>query len=316
MKFDGNRKQWHRFRIEFLTALRNKEELSTADKFKCLSTLLSGAAASAISGLRAAEECYQDAIDILNKRFRDETIIVQEHLRSLLDLRPISSSSNITQLRDLYDQVQVHVRSLKALGMSPSTYCYMLWEIVLRVLPSDLVLKFHELYKPRNASTAVSTNEAEVDSERRMTEVDKELKSLLEYFDHQLECREAVTTYTYTKTPAVVEKNRETSRANQHRNVSSTAALQDVLEKPHLCLFCKSSRHRAQVCDSKEVNLTYKKQILTKTGRCFRCLQQGTHEVIVPFPPKDDTMEPDPSASAKQTIMTSLPRMLYEVESY
>ncbi|KAH7981281.1 hypothetical protein HPB49_022893 [Dermacentor silvarum] len=276
MKFDGNRKQWHRFSTQFSTAVHNKEELSTADQFNYLSTLLSGAAASAISGLQATEECYQDVIDILKKRFGDESMIVQEHLQSLLDLRPVSSSSNITQLRDVYDQVQVHVRSLKAIGTSPSTYCSMLREIRLRVLPSDLVLKFHELYKPTKASTVVSTNEAEVDSEHRMTKAEKELQSLLEYFDHKLQCREAVTPYASATTPEVVQKNRETSRTVQHRNVSSTAALQNVLEKPDLCLFCKSSRHSAEVCDNKEVNLNNKKQIVTKAGRCFRCLKQGS----------------------------------------
>ncbi|KAH7966645.1 hypothetical protein HPB49_018189 [Dermacentor silvarum] len=185
---------------QFSTAVRSKEELSTADKFNYLSTLLRGAATSAIYGLQATEECYKDVIDILKKRFGDETIIVQEHLRSLFDLRPISSSSNITQLRDLYDRVQVHIRSLQALGTSPSTYCSMLREILLRVLPSDLALKFHELYKPTKASTAASTNEAEVDSEHRMTKAANELQSILAYFDHQLQCREAVTTYTSAKT--------------------------------------------------------------------------------------------------------------------
>ncbi|KAH7936939.1 hypothetical protein HPB49_006449 [Dermacentor silvarum] len=103
MKFDGNRKKCHHFCTQFSTAVHNNEELSTADKFNYLSTLLSGAAASAISGLQATEECYKDAIDILKKRFGDEIIIVQDHIRSLLDLRPISSSF---ELRDLYDQVQ------------------------------------------------------------------------------------------------------------------------------------------------------------------------------------------------------------------
>ncbi|KAH7973785.1 hypothetical protein HPB49_005296 [Dermacentor silvarum] len=85
MKFDGNRKQWHRFLTQFSTAVHKKEELSTADKFNYLSTLLSRAAASAISGLQATEEYYQDAIDILKKRFGIASIIVQEDLRSLLD---------------------------------------------------------------------------------------------------------------------------------------------------------------------------------------------------------------------------------------
>ncbi|KAH7954930.1 hypothetical protein HPB49_022968 [Dermacentor silvarum] len=181
--------------------------------------------------------------------------MVQEHLRSLLDLRPISSSLNITQLRDLYDQVQVRVRNFKTLGTSPSKYCSMLLEIPLRVLPSDLALKFHELYKPTTAYTAVSTIQAEADTEHRMAKGEKELQSLLQYFDHQLQCREAVPTYASATTPEVVHKIRETSQTVQ-RHVSSTTAQQSVLEKPYLCLFCKSSKPSAEVCDNKEVSLT------------------------------------------------------------
>ncbi|KAH6941227.1 hypothetical protein HPB50_015117 [Hyalomma asiaticum] len=137
--------------MQFSTAAHNNDDLSAAEKFNYLSTLVTGAATAAISGLQATGECYEDAIDIFKKRFGDERIIVQEHLWSLLDLRPVLSSPSTTELRGLYDEA--HVRSLKALGTSPNAYCSML--ILLRVIPSDLVLKYHELHKPM--TTAVST---------------------------------------------------------------------------------------------------------------------------------------------------------------
>ncbi|XP_037505670.1 uncharacterized protein LOC119381997 [Rhipicephalus sanguineus] len=81
-KFDGNRQKWHRFWMQFSTAVHNNDDLSAAEKLNYLSTLVTGTAAAAISGLQATGECYEDAIDILKKRFGDERIIVQEHLRS------------------------------------------------------------------------------------------------------------------------------------------------------------------------------------------------------------------------------------------
>ncbi|KAH6943931.1 hypothetical protein HPB50_000645 [Hyalomma asiaticum] len=144
-KFDGNGQKWHPFLMQFSTAVHN-DDLSAPDKFNYLSTLVTRATAAAISGLQATGECYEDAIDTLKKRSVDERIVVQEHLRSLLDLGPVLSSST-TEVRDLYDEVQLHVRSLKALGTSPNTYSSMLREILLRVIPSDLVLKYHELDK-------------------------------------------------------------------------------------------------------------------------------------------------------------------------
>lgn len=64
--------------MQFSTALHNNDDLSVAEKFNCLSTLVTGAAVAAISRLQATGECYEDAIDILKKCFGDERIIVQE----------------------------------------------------------------------------------------------------------------------------------------------------------------------------------------------------------------------------------------------
>ncbi|XP_037520532.1 uncharacterized protein LOC119397164 [Rhipicephalus sanguineus] len=193
-KFDGNRQKWHGFWMQFSTAVYNNDDLRAAEKFNYLSTLVTGTAAAAISGLQATGECYEDAMNILKKGFGDERIIVQEHLQSLLDLRPVLSSSSTTKLRDLYNEVQVHVRSLKALGTSPNTYCSMLREILLRVIPSHLVLKYHELHKPM--TTTVSTMQARRDPQDRTTEIEKELEDLLDFLEHQLHCRETLAACT------------------------------------------------------------------------------------------------------------------------
>lgn len=159
LKFDGNRRSWQRFWTQFSAAVHSNDELSTADKFNYLSSLVTGAAASAIAGLQATDGCYKDAIEILKQRFGDDRIIVQDHLRGLLDLKPVSSSSDVRQLRQLYDRVQVHIRSLKALGTSSTTYCTMLREILLRVLPTDMVLRIHEGLKTSRSTVDASLNE-------------------------------------------------------------------------------------------------------------------------------------------------------------
>lgn len=100
------------------------------------------ATASAISRLLASEECDKDAIDILKKRFGDERLIIHNHLRSLVDLKPVSSSPNVHQLRQLYYAVHLHVRCLKAFATSPVNDCLMLREILFRVLPFEIILSF------------------------------------------------------------------------------------------------------------------------------------------------------------------------------
>ncbi|XP_077548000.1 uncharacterized protein LOC144160646 [Haemaphysalis longicornis] len=252
LKFDGNPKNWQRFWIQFASAVHNNDDLSTAEKFSYLNTLVTGAAASAISGLQPSEECYKDAIDILRKRFGDKRLIVQDHLRSLLDLRPVSSSSNMHQLRLLYDEVQVHVRSLKALGIITGNYCLMLREILLRVLPCDMVLKFHERFSPPTPSTTASTStEVKRDRQNQMAQPEQELQQLLQFIDHQVQCREAVEHHTGLRTSDVAVTPEEPPRKQQRCDVHTMSALH-LSANTQRCLFCQSGKHRSEVCDFDE----------------------------------------------------------------
>ncbi|KAL1479496.1 hypothetical protein MTO96_051793 [Rhipicephalus appendiculatus] len=66
--------------------------------------------------------------------YGDKIVTLTSKLRFAIQndhLSPVPSSSSTTELRELYDEVQVHVRSLKSLGTSPSTYCSKLREILL-----------------------------------------------------------------------------------------------------------------------------------------------------------------------------------------
>ncbi|KAH6941176.1 hypothetical protein HPB50_014595 [Hyalomma asiaticum] len=57
----------------------------------------------------------------------------------------------------------------------------MLREILLRVIPHDSLLKYHELPKPM--TTAVSTMQAQRDPEDRTTKIEKEPQDLLEFLE-------------------------------------------------------------------------------------------------------------------------------------
>ncbi|XP_077548213.1 uncharacterized protein LOC144161022 [Haemaphysalis longicornis] len=242
-----------------------------SDQMLTLKIAKPGEAASAIAGLQATDGCYKDAIEILKQRFGDDRIIVQDHLRGLLDLKPVSSSSDVRQLRQLYDRVQVHIRSLKALGTSSTTYCTMLREILLRVLPTDMVLWFHEGLKTSRSTVDASLNELG-DSTGQTGQPDQELQLLLEFFQHQLMCREAVAENTAQKIHRTPEDGR---KANHPRDLSTTSALQGSATDPQRCFFCHSGKHSADACDSKELSLSRKKQMLAKAGRCFHCIKKG-----------------------------------------
>lgn len=63
---------------------------------------------------------------------------VNMHMDALLDLPNVHSHHDPRGLRRLFDSVETHVRSLKALGVGPETYGTLLNSIMMKKLPTEL----------------------------------------------------------------------------------------------------------------------------------------------------------------------------------
>lgn len=137
--------------------MHDNKELSKAEKFQYLRLLLTGTAMTAVRGLQATEACYEDAVEILQRRFGDKEKIEQEHLAKLRSLPSVTLSEDVCWLRRLYDHVQAHIRGLKGLGMSTSSYLAMLSGVILSELSKEMVVDFpRELSRANRAETPTS----------------------------------------------------------------------------------------------------------------------------------------------------------------
>ena len=58
----------------------------------------------------------------------------------LLELEGITSLREFKRLRQLYDQVEGHVRILKSLGIAPESYSSLLSLILMKKLPQELCI--------------------------------------------------------------------------------------------------------------------------------------------------------------------------------
>ncbi|KAH6947372.1 hypothetical protein HPB50_018527 [Hyalomma asiaticum] len=105
LKFDSRRRNWQPSWEQFDVAISKNQELSNLDRFNYLKSLLTGEAAAAIAGLQATSQCYEDAIDILQKRFGDSSALIQDHMQGLIDINPVSSEKNVHDLRRMLDSV-------------------------------------------------------------------------------------------------------------------------------------------------------------------------------------------------------------------
>lgn len=141
-KFNGDVSSWQEFWSQYETAIHNNSALCKKEKFTYLKTYLTGTAAKSVAGLTLSDSNYDAAIDLLQKRFGRKDLIINAHMSKLLNLTPVKKSSDVTALRQLYDECEVQTRSLESLGVVSDTYGGMLCPILLQMMPDDMALEY------------------------------------------------------------------------------------------------------------------------------------------------------------------------------
>ncbi|XP_077528119.1 uncharacterized protein LOC144139709 [Haemaphysalis longicornis] len=142
IKFSGRSNEWQHFWELFEEVVDKNEDLSSIDKYNFLRVSVTGDAATAIAGHPPTAPCYNDAVQLLKKRFGNEELLIQEHFKKLIDLKPVRSSEDVRGLRRLHDTLAAHIRGLETLGRKLETFSSMLLPIAQRALPGDLLLDY------------------------------------------------------------------------------------------------------------------------------------------------------------------------------
>ncbi|GFX64576.1 uncharacterized protein TNCV_2688501 [Trichonephila clavipes] len=69
-------------------------------------------------------------------------MLINAHLSNLLNLTPVRNPTDIVGLRNLYDRAETQ-RSLESLEVKGESYSNLLTPILLKQIPSELVLEFN-----------------------------------------------------------------------------------------------------------------------------------------------------------------------------
>ena len=243
-KFKGDVTNYRTFWETFQSAVHHNEELTTIDKFNYLFSLLEGQALRAIKGLALTENNYKAAIDILQERFGKTQQIVAAHMDELLKISACDGDKS-KQLRFVYDKVSVNVRALEALGIQSEQYGSLLIPVIMSKLPSDVRLQI-----------------------ARKTEKDVwVIKDLLEIIQRKVEAREL---------SEQVKANSEIKKPPPFSPKLPTASALTTQEATGVsikCAYC-GRQHYSASCET-VVQLSERKDILRRAGRCFVCLRIG-----------------------------------------
>ena len=113
--FDGDVLKWQEFWDQFEAAI-HKARFSSIDKMNYLKSRLTGEALNAISGYQLSKSNYDVVVDVLKRRFGNPQLIIDAHYRNLSHLP--AATNQTSSLRQCYDSIERHLRSLEAMGES------------------------------------------------------------------------------------------------------------------------------------------------------------------------------------------------------
>lgn len=132
-------------------------------------------------------------------------------METLLNAEPMTSDQSLKELRHLYDTTESHLRSLKSLGVEPTSYGAMLSPVLLKKLSSELCL-------------IVS---------RKISSTDMNMDNLLKTFEEELVARERASN---PNTPHIqLRRNQDRGR---HQSSALLAKSQEAGAGPSCC-YCQ-----------------------------------------------------------------------------
>ncbi|XP_064464312.1 uncharacterized protein LOC135375565 [Ornithodoros turicata] len=220
--FNGDLSRWQGFWDQFRASIHENERLTDVNKLKYLVSLVSGPAARAIEGLSISDENYTTAVDILQKRFGKDDLLVTENMGRLFELRTVRSSTDVNGLRELHETVTVRIRKLESLNVTTAQYAIPLRQVILKKIPRDLEMDFY-----RTKDKGKDTN-------------GDSLSSLLDFLGNEIECRERAR-----READDVPKRREPTPASASSLTATASSVSDpapAMAAPSTptCVLCKS----------------------------------------------------------------------------
>ena len=139
--FNGNPTEFQSFFDSFRTVIHENDSLKNIMEFNYLRKFLRGPALASISGLSLTSENYNQAIEILEKRYGNKQFLITSHNDQLLSILPVTSTNDIKKIRETYDKIETNVRNLCSLDIDTSQYGPVLISIVMSKLYEDCKLQ-------------------------------------------------------------------------------------------------------------------------------------------------------------------------------
>jgi hypothetical protein len=134
-KFSGKIQDWREFWDSFESAIHKNEGLSDIDKFTYRRRLVEEPAKSSIAGFALTAVNYSTAVEVLQRRFGNKTVVQRAYVNELLNVKPVFSANDTDGLRKFFDTVESNFRGLEALEVNKKIYSEIVVPTILNKLP-------------------------------------------------------------------------------------------------------------------------------------------------------------------------------------
>lgn len=266
--FDGNYFSWLEYRDTFQSMIHDVDTIPDINKFHYLRSSLEGSAALVIKAIEFTSDNYQVAWDLLCQRYNNKKILINNHMKALFKIEPISKESH-RSLRYLIDIITKNLRALETLGQPVDS-----WDAII-------------IYMVSTKLDPVSSNKWE-EHRSNLPDLPK-LSQFIEFIRNRADILE--TTLANRSDKPENKNNFHNNKDNKHDNKPdnknayqpSKFTKSFVTSKPKTseslsCPVC-SQAHRIIDCNTfKSYPTNMKISEVAKLNLCSNCLRRG-HKV-------------------------------------
>ncbi|XP_062698414.1 uncharacterized protein LOC134284122 [Aedes albopictus] len=248
--FDGTYSSWPKFKAIFQDLMENSAD-SDAIKLYHLDKALVGAAAGSLDAKIINEGNYEQAWRVLSDRYENQRLIVESHLRGLLNLKKMSSESS-KELRCLLDEATGHVESLRYLKQELTGVSE---HLVVYLITAALDKATRKAWESTVKSTELP----------KYTPTIAFLKSRCQVLENfELSQVPASPVLKPKSTQSSLKLSPQKSNAAVCSNPSDTS-----------CDFCSDHHFNYQCSALKQLTTAQRAEKIRSIGLCFNCLRKG-----------------------------------------
>jgi hypothetical protein len=223
--FSGQYTEWTALHDTFSSLIENNDQLNGVQKFHYLKSCLKGEAGKVIESLTISNENYKLAWHVLIKRYDNKRLIIQDHVFAIVNAPPIQKSSH-DNLRQLFDNFNIHMEALKVQNIDTST-----WNAI--VIP--IVAEKLDFTSKREWQAGLTSEVPTID----------QFKTFLEN-----RCKILESLFAASKTQVFVESNQQQKSKGKSRSVVGVTTNKPVnkqnnqkpnchkCNEPHLMFYC------------------------------------------------------------------------------